>query len=89
VKTDSSLRLDAARNGVERPMVQIMVEQRIPSVSLDIEGDLSSLIRDTRSRVSILQPGASRNEVMTTVLRPYGVTGKVFDMKDDNSFLSC
>lgn len=44
---------------------------------------------DTRSSVAIIQPDVSRNEVTPTVLSPYGVSGEVLDVKDDNSFVSC
>ena len=40
-----------------------------------------SLIIDTVSNVSILQPRMSRRDVSITTTRPYGVTGEVLDIK--------
>ena len=58
-----------------------MVDQGTPSVSLQIEGKQISLIIDTGSSISILQPGVSRGEVTTYDIKPYGVTGEVLDEK--------
>ena len=62
-----------------------MVEQGTPSVSVQIEGKQSSLIIDTGSSISILQPGVSRSEVTTSDIKPYGVTGEVLDVKGRQS----
>jgi len=40
-----------------------------------------SLIIDTGSNISILQPGMSRRDVSVTTTKPYGVTGEVLDIK--------
>jgi hypothetical protein len=51
---------------------------------MDIEGETKPTI-DTGSSVSILQQGVSRNEVMTTDIRSYGVIGDVLDVKGRQS----
>ena len=66
-------------------MVQIVVDQGSPSLSLEIEGEQRSLIIDTGSSISIPQPGVSRSEVTTTVINPCGVTGQVLDVKGRQS----
>jgi len=48
---------------------------------LEIEGMSRSLILDTGSKVSILQPGVLRGDVKVTTMKPYGVTGKVLYIK--------
>ena len=61
-----------------------------------------SLIKDTGSDVSILQPGISNASIRDTTLRPYGVTGETLDVrgrqtvsvglggqKFDHTFLVC
>jgi hypothetical protein len=42
---------------------------------------MRSLIVDTGSSVSILQPRVSSSEVKVTSLKPYGVTGEALDIK--------
>jgi len=56
------------------------MEHGTPSIKADIEGVERSLIIDTGSDVSILQPGVS-NTSMSTILRLYGVTGETLDVK--------
>jgi hypothetical protein len=70
---------------LSRGLVQIVVEQGVPSISMVIEGEQRSLIIDTGSNISILQPGVSRSEVTTTGIKPYGVTGEVLDVKGRQS----
>ena len=84
MKADSFFRLDTTGNAVKRPVVQIVVEQGTPSVSMEI-GEQRSLITDMGSRISILQPGMSRSEVTTTGIKPYGVTGEALDVKERQS----
>jgi hypothetical protein len=60
------------------------VEQGTPSISMET-GEQKSLIIDTGSSVSILQPGVSRSEVTTIGIKPYGVTGEVLDVKERQS----
>ena len=85
MKAENCFRLDAIENAVKRPAVQIVVEQGTPSVSMEIQGEQRSLIIDTGSSMSILQPGVSRSEVTTTGIKPYGVTGKVLDVRRQQS----
>ena len=58
-----------------------VLEQDTPTVRVEIEGMPRSLIIDTSSIVSILQPGMSRHDVSVTTTRPYDVTGEVLDIK--------
>jgi len=58
-----------------------LLEQGTPTVRVEIEGMPRSLIIDTGSNVSILQPGMSRRDVSVTTTRPHGVTGEVLDIK--------
>jgi len=46
---------------------------------------MRTLIIDTGSNVSILQPGISGSDVMVTNMKPYGVTGKELDIKGRQS----
>jgi len=57
------------------------MEHGTPSIKADIEGVERSLIVDTGSDVSILQPGISNTSMRSTTLRPYGVTGETLDVK--------
>jgi len=52
---------------------------------MEIEGEQRSLIINTWSSISILQPDVSRSEVTTTGIKPYGVTREVFDVKGRQS----
>ena len=52
-----------------------------PVIKADIEGVERSLIVDTGSDVSILQPGISKACISDTTLGPYGVTGETLDSK--------
>ena len=64
-----------------KSLVSIVLEQGTPTVRVETEGMPRSLIIDTSSNVSILQPGMSRRDVSVTTTRPYGVTGEVLDIK--------
>ena len=78
------------------------MEHGTPLIKADIEGEDRSLIVDTGSDVSILQPGISRANMRSSTLRPYGVTGETLDVrgkqkvaldiggkKFDHTFLVC
>jgi len=56
---------------------------------MEIGEQMRSLIIDTGSSISILQPGVSRSEVTTTGIKPYGVTGEVLDVKGRQSLCLC
>ena len=64
-----------------KSLVSIVLKQDTPTIRAKIEGMPRSLIIDTGSKVSILQPGMSRRDVSVTTTRPYGVTGEVLDIK--------
>jgi len=57
------------------------MEHGTPSIKADIEGVERSLIVDTGSDVSILQPGISNTSMKSTTQRPYGMTGETLDVK--------
>jgi len=44
-----------------------------------------SLILDTGSTISILQPGVSRSDVHVTAVETYGLTGDVLDIRGHKS----
>jgi hypothetical protein len=77
----SSFHLNAPDKAAMKSLVSIVLEQGTPTVRVEIEGVPRSLIIDTGSNVSILQPGMSRRDVSVTTTRPYGVTGEVLDIK--------
>jgi len=77
----SSFHLNAPENAAMKSVVSIVLEKGTPTVRVEIEGMPRSLIIDTGSNVSILQPGMSRRDVSVTTTRPYGVTGEVLDIK--------
>jgi hypothetical protein len=56
---------------------------------VDIEGVTRTLIIDTGSNVSILQPNVSGSDVRVTTKKPHGVTGETLDIKgiQSDSFL--
>jgi len=54
---DRSFHLNASDNAVEQSSVCVLLEQGAHTISLEIEGIARSLILDTGSNVSILQPG--------------------------------
>ena len=56
---DSSFHLNAPDNAVLKSAVCVVLKHGTPT-SVEIEGMLRSLILDTSSHVSILQPGVSR-----------------------------
>ena len=64
-----------------KSLVSIVLQQGTPTVRVEIEGMPRSLIIDTGSNVSILQPCMSRRGVSVTTTRPYGVIGEVLDIK--------
>ena len=57
------------------------MEHGTAAIKADIEGVERSLIVDTGSDVSILQPGISKTSIRDNTLRPYGVTGETLDVK--------
>jgi hypothetical protein len=61
------------------------LEHGTPTISVEIEGMSRSLILDTGSNVSILQPGVSKSDVRVTTMEPYGVTGDVLNIKGQQS----
>ena len=78
------------------------MEHGTPVIKAEIEGVERSLIVDTGSDVSILQPGISKASMRNTTLRPYGVSGETLDVKSrqtvslslggrkfDHTFLVC
>ncbi len=54
---DSSFHLNAPDNAVVKSAVCVLLEHGTPTISVEIEGMSRSLILDTGSNVSILQPG--------------------------------
>lgn len=82
---DSSLRLNASDNAVDKPSGSVLLEHGALSISVNIEGLSRRLVLDTGSNISILQPGLSRNDVKVTGMKPYGVTGEVLDVKGRQS----
>ena len=54
---DSSYYLDAPDNGVAKSTVSVLLEHGTPTISVEVEGVSRSLILDTSSNVSKLQPG--------------------------------
>jgi hypothetical protein len=57
------------------------MEQGSPVVSIEKDNEPRSVIIDTGSSVSILQPGASDSGVQVTAVKPYGVTGEDLDVR--------
>ena len=61
--------------------VTVSMEHPTPSIKAHIDGAERSLITDTGSDVSILQPVVSNTSMRSVTLRPYGVTGETLDVK--------
>ena len=72
---DSSLHLNAPQNAVSSHKASISMENVAPPISVEIEGTSRSLILDTGSTISILQPGVSRSDVHVTAVEPYSDWG--------------
>jgi len=81
VKKGSSFRLNAHENAVTKLTVPISLEHGTPNISAVTGGMLRSLILDTGSNISIMQPGISRRNIKVTTQEPYGVTGDVLDIR--------
>jgi hypothetical protein len=81
VKGDSSFHLRAPENAVATPSVPVGWESGTPSIAVVIEGITRTLVVDTGSNISILQPNISGNVVEATTMRPHGVTGQTLDIK--------
>ena len=67
---DSSLHLNAPENDVSSHKVSISMEHGASTISVEIEGMSRSLILDTGSIISILEPGVSRSDVHLTAMEP-------------------
>ena len=63
------------------------MEHGAPTISVEVEGMSRSLILDTGSIISILEPGVSRSDVHVTAVEPYGVTGDVLDIRGNIQLL--
>jgi hypothetical protein len=66
-------------------VVSVQLEHGTPFISVDIEGVSRSLILDTSSNISILQPDVSQSDMRVTTEKPYGVTGETLDIKGQQS----
>ena len=75
---DSSFHLIAPDNAVAKSTVCVLLEHGTPTISVEIEGMSRSLVLDTGSNVSILQPGVSRGDVRVTTTEPCGGTAVRF-----------
>ena len=80
-KDDSSFHLNLSQNAVKGTKVPIRLEHGTPTITVEIEGMSMSLILDTGSDISILQPGISKSNVSFISLEPYGVTGDALDIR--------
>jgi len=69
VNEDSSFHLNAPENAVRIHKVSITMEYGVPTISVEIESMSRSLILDTGSNISILQPGISRCNVQVTTVQ--------------------
>ena len=81
MKGDSSSRLKAPENAVASPVVSAQLDHGTPFNCVDIEGVSKSLILDTGSNTSKLEPGISKSDIRVTTERLYGVTGETLDIK--------
>jgi hypothetical protein len=81
VKEDSSFHLNTPENAFVRPMVSVILEHCTPFIWVDIEEVRRSLILDTGSNVSILQPGVSKGDTSITTAKPYRVIGEALDIR--------
>ena len=80
MRDDSFLRLTVPEKAVDWPPVNIAMECGTPLISVCIEGISRSLILDTVSNLSILQPGISSSDGKVTDARTYGVTGEFLEI---------
>jgi hypothetical protein len=78
---NSSLHLNAPENAVSGHKASISMEHGAPTISVEIDGMSRSLILDTGSTISILQPGMSRSDVHVTAVEPYGVIEDILDIR--------
>ena len=66
-------------------MVPVTLEHGTPKMSVEIKGMSMSLIVDTGSNVSILQPSILKSDAQVTALEPYRVTGDVLEIRGQQS----
>jgi hypothetical protein len=78
---DILLHLNAPENAVNSQKFSISMEHGAPTISVEIEGMSRSLILDTGSTISMLQPSVSSSDVHVTAVEPYGVTEDVPDLE--------
>ena len=81
MKGGSSFHLNSPDDAAAVTQSSILLEQGTPTISVEIEGLSRSLIIDTGSNVSILQPAVSSRSVRVTQTKPHGVTGEALDIK--------
>ena len=55
------------------------------TILVEIQGTSMGLISDTGSTIFIVEPGVSRSDVHVTAVEPYGVTGHVLDVTEQQS----
>jgi hypothetical protein len=75
VRGDSYFRFDCPEKAVARLTLSVTVEHGTPN-QVVMEGKYRSLIIDTGSNISILQPGNWRSDIRDTAMKPFGVTGE-------------
>ena len=86
---DSSFHLIAPDNAVAKSTVCVLLEHGTPTISVEIEGMSRSLVLDTGSNVSILQPGVSRGDVRVTTMEQQSVSFMLNGCESKHTFLVC
>jgi len=61
------------------------MEHGFPSIQVVMEGKTRSLVIDTGSNISILQPGNLRSDIRYKTMKPFGVTGEKLDVNGRQS----
>jgi hypothetical protein len=61
----------------------MLLDHGVPRVFTDIQGAQRTLIVDSGSIISILQPGVAQGVVNHTSHRPYGATGKTLPVQGE------
>lgn len=76
-----------AQNAVDRHSAKISWDRSTPTLFVTLEGCKRRFILDTGSNISLIQPGISSEEVQTTDLIPFGVTGDKLEIQGEQEIV--
>ena len=78
---ESSFHLFLPQNAVSYHAVIVRIQRGTPTIRAIISGSQKTLILDTGSSISLIQPGVSSNRIRATNVTSFGVTGDELSIK--------